>query len=170
MSCNVIVLNLDYTYLNTVSIKKAVKYILNKKVEVVKKSTDFITNAERSFKLHIPLVVRLVKMVRIIYKSKVPFTRKNVFARDCYICQYCGNKNIQLTIDHIIPASRGGKTDWENCVASCRECNNRKGNKTPREAKMRLKKIPTQPTIMEFMIAKMKSLGIDDLLKELQIY
>ncbi len=167
----VIVLNLDYTYLNTVSVRKAIKYILTKKVEVIKSVVDnLITNAERTFEIHTPLVVRLVKMVRVIYKSKVPFSRRNIFARDEYICQYCQIKKSQLTIDHIIPASRGGKTNWENCVAACRKCNNKKGDKTPNEAKMRLKRQPHQPTIMEFLISKMKSLGIEELLKELQIY
>jgi len=166
----VIVLNLDYTYLNTVSLKKAIKYIINKKVEVIKTTTKMITNAEKTFTIKAPLVVRLIKMVRIIYKNKVPFSKRNIIARDMNVCQYCGIKDSKLTIDHIIPASRGGKSNWENCVASCKKCNNTKGNKTPRESRMALLRQPYQPTIMEFLIAKMKSLGVDDLLKELKVY
>ncbi len=166
----VIVLNLDYTYLNSVPLKKAIKYIVNKKVEVLKSTSQMITNAEKTFTMNIPLVVRLVKLVRLVYKNKVPFSKRNILARDENTCQYCGTKKSKLTIDHVIPASRGGKTNWENCVAACKKCNNFKDNKTPNEARMTLKRIPYQPTIMEFLLAKMRSLGVGDLLKELEIY
>lgn len=166
----VIVLNLDYTYLNSVSVKKALKYIVNKKVEVIKSLETIITNAEKTFIIKTPLVVRLVKMVRLLYRNKVPFSKKNVISRDENICQYCGIKDSKLTIDHIIPLSRGGKTNWENCVASCKKCNNMKDRRTPKEARMTLKRQPYQPTIMEFLIAKMRTLGVEDLLKELNVY
>jgi len=76
----------------------------------------------------------------------------------------------KLTIDHIIPKSRGGKTTFENCVASCKPCNNNKGDRTPREAKMYLKVKAYQPTISEFLIMKVKKLGINDILREMGIY
>ena len=167
---NVIVLNMDYSYLNTVPIKRAIKYIVNQKVEVIKTTTKMITNAEKTFKIKTPLVVRLIKFVRSIYKAKVPYSKRNILARDENTCQYCNTKGSKLTIDHIIPASRGGKSTWENCVAACKKCNNVKDNKTPREARMRLIKQPHQPTIMEFLLAKMRSLGVEDLLKELNVY
>lgn len=89
--------------------------------------------------------------------------------RDRYLCVYC-KSNRDLTIDHVIPASRGGKNSFENCVTACRTCNNKKGNRTPREAKMFLKKQPYAPTISEFFRIKMDQLGMHKLLKELGVY
>jgi 5-methylcytosine-specific restriction endonuclease McrA len=105
----------------------------------------------------------------MIYRNKVPFTKKNVFERDSYTCQYCGATK-ELTIDHMMPASRGGKNSFENCVAACRTCNLKKGNKTPREANMFIKKRAYAPTISEFVRMKMKQNGMDSFLKELGVY
>jgi len=166
----VIVLNGDYTYLNIVPIRKAIKYIINKKVEVVKASKAILRNAERTIEINEPLVVRLIRFVRVIYRSKVPFSRKNIMVRDKHVCQYCGIKAPKLTLDHVIPISKGGKSNWENCVAACLSCNNKKDNKTPSQVKMTLKRLPSQPTIMEFLLIKMKYLGIENILKDLDIY
>ena len=105
-----------------------------------------------------------------MFRVRVPFGKRNILIRDNFTCQYCGKKVKKLTIDHIIPKSRGGETSFENCVSSCKECNNRKGMKTPREAGMSLMKVPTQPTIMEFYMQQMKSMGIDKLLMSLGVY
>jgi 5-methylcytosine-specific restriction endonuclease McrA len=89
--------------------------------------------------------------------------------RDRYICSYCGsNKN--LTIDHIIPISRGGKSTFENCITACKSCNNKKGDRTPSEANMYLTKKAYSPTISEFLKLKMKQLGADAYLKEIGVY
>jgi len=163
----VIVLNCDYTFINTVPLKKAIKYIVNDKVEVVKTDEREIRNCEGTFCIKVPLIVRLIKMIRQIYKSRVPFTKKNLYARDEYKCQYCGKYSSDLTIDHIIPKSRGGLTSFENCVASCKKCNNKKANKTPNEARMPLLNRPVQPTIMEFLRHKMRTLNIEQVLNDL---
>lgn len=102
----------------------------------------------------IPKVIKLVKFVRAVYKREVPFSKKNIFIRDNYTCQYCNKEfnNINnLTIDHITPRSKGGKTSWTNCITSCKRCNNIKGSKTTQESKMFLNKLPKKPTITEFM-------------------
>ena len=104
-----------------------------------------------------------------IYKNRVPYTKKNIIIRDDYECCYCGSHK-NLTIDHVIPESRGGKTNFENCVAACFPCNNKKNNRTPREANMFMKKKPHAPTISEFFMLKMKNLGLDKYLKELGVY
>lgn len=167
---NVILLNSDYSFLNVISWKRAVRLMVKGKVEVVKATDRIITNAEKTIKMLIPRVLRLVKLVRSVYKTRVPFSKKNVFVRDDFTCAYCGRKDQRLTIDHIIPKSRGGATDFENCVASCKPCNNKKNNRTPREANMFLNRKPFQPTIMEFFIIKMKRLGVYKTLKDLGIY
>ena len=166
-----IVLNSDYTYLNTVSWKKAVKMIIKEKVEVVKSLSKEIINGDKTYKIPYPVVLRLVKMVSVIYKTRVPFNKRNIFIRDESICKYCGCKPSKLTIDHVIPKSRGGKSTFENCISSCKPCNNKKNDRTPREAKMKIiGKQPWQPSIMEFIQIKMKSMEINTLLKELGVY
>jgi 5-methylcytosine-specific restriction endonuclease McrA len=77
----------------------------------------------------------------------VPFSRRNLFYRDNFRCQYCGVRTStdNLSIDHVIPRSRGGLSTWTNCVLACHDCNVRKGNRTPHEASMRLSRSPAQP-------------------------
>lgn len=93
-----------------------------------------------------PAVIVLRDYIRKDFTS-YSCNRKNVIWRDKYICQYCGNKfqYHELTMDHVIPKSRGGEKSWTNIVASCKRCNSKKGNKTPKEAKMPLIKKPTIP-------------------------
>ena len=89
--------------------------------------------------------------------------------RDKFECQYCGATS-DLTIDHIVPLSRGGKSLFENCVTACKLCNSKKTNKLPNETGFHLKKKPTAPTINEFIRFKSDKLGITELLKSLGIY
>lgn len=164
-----IVLNGDYTFLNVVNWKRAVNLVFQKKAEVLKYSEKMLHNGEGMEVMKIPLVMRLIKIVRLIYRNKVPFSKRNIMVRDSYTCVYCGDRS-QLTIDHVIPASRGGKNTFENCVTACRPCNHRKGRRTPTEAKMFMKKRPYAPTISEFIRMKMKQLKVDKFLEELGVY
>lgn len=91
-----------------------------------------------------PSVIRLQAYIRVPYK-KIELSRKNVLRRDGMKCQYCGKKSTQITIDHIIPKSRGGQDSWDNLVAACVSCNNKKGNRTPDEAGLRLLSRPNRP-------------------------
>ena len=168
MSASCVVLNGDFTYLGTVSWKRAIKLVLADKVKVLKQSEMIINCAQRSFR--VPAVVALMKIVRMVYKNKVPFSKKNVLVRDQHRCIYCGSPNRRLTIDHVIPRSRGGKTDFENCVACCKQCNSKKGNRTPTEVGMYLKKRPFQPTISEFMRLKLRNTDVYRYLVELGLY
>ncbi len=97
-----------------------------------------------------PSVIKLASFVRIPYK-KVDLSRKNILRRDNNQCQYCGTKQGVLTIDHIIPRSRGGGETWENLVTACVKCNNRKGNHTPEEARMKMLKLPKRPNHILFI-------------------
>lgn len=164
-----VVLNADFTYLNTVTWKKAMKMLIKEKAEVLKEAERKIHSVS-SVMYRVPLVLRLVRLVKVVYNNKVPWSRRNVFIRDNFTCQYCGTKYSKLELEHVVPVSRGGKTSFENCVASCKRCNNRKGNKTPEEVGMKLLKRPHEPTIMEFLIHKMKSTGAYDFLKEIGVY
>ena len=163
-----IVLNGDYTFLNTIGWKRAVCLVVAGKTEVLKYSNRVLHSVNGKI-MNMPIVIRLIKVIRTIYKSRVPFSKRNVMVRDQFQCTYCGDKN-ELTIDHIIPVSRDGKNTFENCTTACKPCNNRKGNRTPSEAKMYLRKQPHSPTISEFFRMKMKQMGLDKFLKELGVY
>jgi 5-methylcytosine-specific restriction endonuclease McrA len=158
-----VLLNADYTFLNVIGWKRAFKMIINDKVQVLEYSDQTVKCGSYTFQM--PAIVKLIKLIRTIYRNRVPFTKKNVMVRDGFECVYCGDR-YNLTIDHIVPTSRGGKTSFENCVTSCRECNNTKGSRTPNEAHMFMKKKPYQPTISEFLMIKMKQMGIDKILDE----
>jgi 5-methylcytosine-specific restriction endonuclease McrA len=161
-----VLLNADYTFLNLVHWKRAMCLMAKGKVEVIKSSQTTIHNASGdAFK--VPTVMRLIKLIRIIYRAGVAFTKRNVLVRDGFQCAYCGKRADRLSIDHIIPKSRGGKTDFDNCVAACHGCNWKKGGRTPREAGMFLKKRPFQPTISEFLRLKFKHLGLHHVLADL---
>ena len=168
MNASCIVLNGDYTVLGSVSWKRAIKLVIANKVKVLKYTDSVVRCVEKTFK--IPAVIVLLKIVRMVYRNKVPFCKKNVLVRDQNRCMYCGFQGRHLTIDHVIPLSRGGATDFDNCVACCKTCNTKKGSRTPAEAQMHLRKQPFQPTISEFMRLKLKHTGVYDYLSELGIY
>ena len=134
-----VLLNADYTFLNLVNWKRAMCLMAKGKVEVIKHSQTVVHNAGgKAFR--VPTVMRLIKLIRTIYRASVAFTKRNILVRDGFQCAYCGKRGDRLSIDHIIPKSRGGKTDFDNCVAACHRCNLKKGGRTPREAGMFLKK------------------------------
>jgi 5-methylcytosine-specific restriction endonuclease McrA len=99
-----------------------------------------------NFEIQVPRVIRLLFYDRLP-KQTIRFNRRNIFARDTNRCQYCGKKfpTSELSLDHVIPRSRGGETNWENVVCSCVKCNVRKGGRTPHEANMHLIKQPVKP-------------------------
>lgn len=99
-----------------------------------------------SRRLRVPEVITLTHYDRQP-RNIVAFSRRNVFKRDLFTCQYCGRRpgSEDLTIDHVIPRSRGGKTTWDNCVLACIACNTRKANRTPDESRMPLKRKPKRP-------------------------
>jgi len=163
-----ILLNADYTFLNVVHWKRAMCLVAKDKVQVLKSSERIIRTAEGMI-MKVPAVMKLIKLIRALYRTRVPFSKKNVLVRDGFKCAYCGTEKEKLTIDHIIPKSRGGKTTFENCVSSCKQCNNKKGGRTLREVNMYLKVKAYQPTISEFLKMKIKKLGINDVLVDFGI-
>ena len=164
-----VVLNADFTFLGIVNWKKAVKLFVNNKAEVLKESDRPLRASITTIK-KVPLVMRLVYMVDNIYRAKVPYSKKNVLIRDKHTCQYCGSKK-DITLDHIQPRSRRGKSTFMNCVASCKTCNiEKKRDRTPEEAGMILRRPPHEPTIVEFLAIKMKRLGVHKFLKEVGVF
>lgn len=165
MNGNCVLLNGDYSFLGLVDWKKAMGLMFAEKVRVLKFSDRVIQGVSRTFRA--PAVAVLVKVVRSVYRGRVPFSRRNVLARDRFACAYCGSRARPITMDHVIPRSRGGKTDFDNCVACCRACNLKKGALLPREAGMALRHRPWQPTIAEFIRIRLRHSGVYALLVEL---
>lgn len=168
---NVIVLNADYTFLSITSWKNAVCLLLEGKAETLKETTRIVRNQDRTVEIVVPLIVRVIKYIRSIFKKEVPFSKKNVIVRDKQTCLFCGKLMENLadcTVDHVVPRAQGGKSTWKNCVCSCKPCNHTKADQTPSQAKMYLKYQPYQPTIGEYSQFFTKKYGIDKLLKELK--
>lgn len=148
----VLILNGDYQPLSKYplslnSMKKVLKSLLKGRISVVKEYDDCIFVKGNELKL--PKVVVLKKYVNVSHKPK--FSRKNVYLRDNYTCQYCGRqfKAEDLTFDHVIPRKDGGQTTWENIVTCCKECNCRKGCKSSDEAHMYPLREPHIPSMRE---------------------
>ena len=148
----VLVLNATYEPLSTVSVQRAIVLLLKEKAELVEAAAERLHAVCTS--LPVPLVIRLVYYVRIPHPVVLSPTRKSVALRDNYTCQYCGAApgRALLTLDHIVPRSRGGQTTWDNVVAACRACNMRKGNRTPEEAGLVLRKHPGRPHYLAFLL------------------
>jgi 5-methylcytosine-specific restriction endonuclease McrA len=144
MRGRVLVLNATFEPINVCTVRRAVVLLLKEKAELLERSV-WELHSETST-LARPVVIRLVSYVRVprdAHRRKI--TRRAVFARDSWTCQYCGSRS-NLTVDHVIPRSKGGSSSWENIVASCAPCNRRKGNALPRQAGMRLLKQPRTPS------------------------
>jgi 5-methylcytosine-specific restriction endonuclease McrA len=104
-----------------------------------------------SFEMKMPIVVQLKNDFARRARKEIPFSRRNVIIRDRATCQYCGVllRTTELTFDHVLPRSRGGKSQWENFVVACIDCNIRKADKTPQEAGMRLLHAPKKPDVRD---------------------
>ena len=142
-----LVLNAGYEPVQLVSWQKALCLVLSQKAEVVSQYGAVVRSVSQEFPL--PSVVRLVRYVRAMSRiALVRCTRRNVLQRDHYQCQYCGVKCRQqsITLDHVVPRSKGGKTVWTNVVAACHNCNRKKGNRSPERACLKLLREPRRPS------------------------
>lgn len=150
MSRNVLVLNSTYEPLNVCSVHRAVVLLLKGKAETIEAAPGLL-RSERS-SLVAPAVIRLNDYVRIPRTEARRVSRRAILARDGFRCQYCGSTR-HLTIDHIIPRSRGGASSWENVVTSCAPCNVRKGAFLPQEVGMWPSRKPRPPVLGDFVLA-----------------
>ena len=144
----VLVLSASYQPLYTVGVEKAITMLYQGRAVSVR-DTDAIVRSP-SIEMRIPHAIRLLVRVvaRYTIESLKP-SRQALFRRDKHICQYCSRKGGELTVDHVMPRSRGGEDSWENLVAACLSCNNRKGDRTPEEARMPLLRAPRAPRSIE---------------------
>lgn len=141
-----LLLNATYEPLRILHWQRAVTLLWREKVEVLEVHERQIHGVSSSISL--PSVMRLHCIIRLRDRhGALKFSRVNIFTRDGYCCQYCAKafRSTELTFDHILPISRGGRKTWENIVTACWRCNNRKSGRTPNEAGMRLLKKPVRP-------------------------
>jgi len=170
LDCNVLVLNKHYMALRIVGAKRAFSLLFRQLAEVISleqgtySNYDFqswcqVSQLKRNFEpdgndwvstvnfyIAVPRIIRLLFYDRLP-RNEVKFNRRNIFARDKNSCQYCGRKRptSELSLDHVIPKSMGGKSAWENMVCACTECNVKKGGRTPHQAGMKLVCKPIKP-------------------------
>lgn len=136
-----LVLNATFEPLGVVAARRAVVLILKDKADVLE-SNGIVFHSER-LEIPAPTVVKLRSFVRVPPRARTALTRRAVFARDDWACQYCGAG--AENVDHVIPRSKGGEHAWENVVASCRRCNQRKENRMAHEVGLRLRTKPRAP-------------------------
>ena len=149
-----LLLNATFEPLCVVPVRRAVVLVLKEKAEIVEHN-GVAFRSERAT-IPAPSVIRLVHFVRVPFRSRVPLSRRAVFARDGHRCQYCGRSAENL--DHVVPRSRGGPHTWENVVASCRSCNAKKEDRRPQDAGLSLRSAPVAPHAHLWLVATAGSL------------
>lgn len=144
----VLVLNSDYTPLNVTSVYRGFNLVNNGKAEILKAGDIPLKSGTIEFLR--PVIIRLLNYVKFRIR-KLKINRQRLYKRDNHECTYCGSKK-NLTIDHIMPKSRGGQNTWMNLITSCSSCNRLKGDRTPEEANMRMRFRPFEPNIFSEII------------------
>jgi len=157
-----LVLNRSWRAIHVTTVRRAISLVYQRVAKIIAPETfeshDFeswrelgVARGERfiravSFNIRVPEVIMLIAY-DAVPRKEVPFSRRNIYRRDNFMCQYCGKRfaTEDLSVDHVIPRSRGGKSTWANCVLACLECNIRKGNRTLDEADMSLIRQPHKP-------------------------
>ncbi|CAB4131417.1 McrA Restriction endonuclease [uncultured Caudovirales phage] len=155
MSAAVLVLDFEYRPLRVESWQKAICDIFTGKSEVLEHSRDrSIQGVNKTYPM--PAVVRVLRRFKR-ERLRIKFSRLNVYARDKFTCQYCGVRFMSedLTFDHVLPQSQGGRTSWDNIAACCVPCNRGKANRTPEQANMRLLSKPKKPSYLPAVTVKM---------------
>ena len=144
-----LLLNASFEPLCVVPMRRAVVLVLKDKAEVIARNGAELRSERVT--MAVPAVIRLNHFVRVPHRSRVPLSRRAIFARDGHRCQYCDRA--AENIDHVVPRSRGGTHAWDNVVASCRACNARKEDRLPTEAGFRLQRQPREPHPTLWVIA-----------------
>jgi len=140
----VLVLNYDYTPLNVTTIKRGFVLVDKGKAEIVKADENPIITGYKTYVR--PVIIRLLKYIKHFTRN-LRASRNRIYKRDGYQCVYCGSHR-NLTLDHVIPKSRGGTNEWTNLVTSCQKCNLKKADRTPEEARMKLTQKPVALTLI----------------------
>lgn len=146
----VLLLNASDEPLRVCTWRRALMLVLKGKADEISSIDSFVEMQESD----VPHIIKMRYYVAVP-KTELPFSKQNIFVRDDYTCQYCGKKHTRLTLDHVFPKSRGGDYSWENIVAACPECNQKKADRTPEEARMPLLRKPCRPSdAFEFELKK----------------
>ena len=145
----VLVLNQNYEPLNVCHARRAFVLIDRGKAEVLEHGEGGIRTSRLLFLL--PSVIRMIYMIKRP-RPKMRLSRREVFNRDKFTCQYCSRQTRELTLDHVLPRHRGGRHEWENLVSACKTCNHRKAGRTPKEARMRLLREPFTPRVSSYYV------------------
>ncbi|MCG8606000.1 HNH endonuclease [bacterium] len=161
MDTQVLVLNASYEPIHICGIKRAIILIV-KGMARSEQDTHVVIRSPSTV-MPIPAVIRLAHFVHIPYRKKA-YSKKHIYLRDSYTCQYCNTigKPNDLTLDHILPQSRGGRSVWENLVTSCKKCNTKKGDQTPKEAGMFISNKP-KPLSSYFYLHLVRSKARDNI-------
>ena len=143
----VLVLNANYSPMMICTAKRAICLDFLDKIDILVNYNEKVNSPRLT--LNLPSVIKIKNFVRYDNLS-LDLNRKNIISRDDYLCQYCGSSRSPLTIDHIIPKGKGGIDTWENLVAACKPCNQKKGNQKPEEVGMYLRKRPKRPNRLHY--------------------
>lgn len=154
----VLVLNADYTPLNVTTLHRGFNLVYKGKAEIVKSAENEIVTDKKVYER--PLIIRLLNYVKYVYR-RIRVNRQRIYRRDGNKCVYCGTSK-QLTIDHVIPKSKGGRNTWENLVTCCTKCNLKKGDKTPEQSGLKLNFKPYEPDILSEAMSQKLSQIWDD--------
>jgi 5-methylcytosine-specific restriction endonuclease McrA len=138
----VLVLNLNYVPINVCTVRRAIVLLGKGKAELLENHRGEVRTISSVFE--VPSIIRLVYLVKRPFAPR-KLSKKEIFLRDQYTCQYCGKKTQDLTLDHVVPRRQRGAHTWENVVAACSQCNLRKAGRTPEEANMKLVRLPRAP-------------------------
>ena len=149
MNAPVLVLNANFEPLNVCTTRRAVGLILLGKADLVMNGRGYLQTVRQT--IPIPSVIRLERMIRRP-RLQVKLTRREVFRRDKYTCQYCRRRSSDLTVDHVWPKHLGGAHTWTNVVAACPSCNHRKGGRQLEDAQMVLLQTPKEPPASAYYI------------------
>ena len=141
---NCLVLNASYEPINVIEDTRAIVLLLQGKAETVVESDRLCSGGSTT--LMFPSVIRLTYMADVPRLRQVPLSRRALFQRDNFECQYCGDKPAKLEVEHVIPRAQGGRNVWQNVVTACRRCNAHKRDRTPEQAGMCLKRKPYAPS------------------------
>ncbi len=149
MNAKVLILNQSYEPMSVINVKKAIVLLYLGKAELIEAHEGRAVRSV-STTMPFPSIVKLSMFVKVPFK-RIILSRKNILRRDGHRCMYCGRGDLTLTIDHVMPISRGGEDSWENLVCACVKCNNRKGDRTPDEAHLLLLRRPMRPNHVTFI-------------------
>jgi 5-methylcytosine-specific restriction endonuclease McrA len=148
MASRVLVLNQDYQAVTVCSAERAFVLVLMNKAEMISEmAAQVLRSVSREFRY--PSIIRLNRFVNLPFK-RVALSRINIYKRDGNACVYCNSAD-RLTLDHVLPRSRGGRDSWDNLVTACQRCNTEKGDRTPEEADMKMRHKPFRPSFIMYL-------------------